>query len=89
MLEATPGERLWLPRNQLLACDPVAPGGPQMRRFLVAPPGCEVTGPVITPDGRTLFLNIQHPDPGWPAPGGRPRSATVVVTKDDGGVIGG
>jgi secreted PhoX family phosphatase len=89
MLEAAPGERLWLPRNQLLACDPVAPGGPQMRRFLVAPPGCEVTGPVITPDGRTLFLNIQHPDPGWPAPGGRPRSATVVVTKDDGGVIGG
>ena len=89
MLEAAPGERLWLPRNQLLACDPVAPGGPQMHRFLVAPPGCEVTGPVITPDGRTLFLNIQHPDPGWPAPGGRPRSATVVVTKDDGGVIGG
>ena len=89
MLEAAPGERLWLPRNQLLACDPVAPGGVNMRRFLVAPPGCEVTGPVITPDGRTLFLNIQHPDPGWPAPGGRPRSATVVVTKDDGGVIGG
>ena len=36
-----------------------------------------------------MFLNLQHPDPGWPAPGGRPRSATVVVTKDDGGVIGG
>jgi secreted PhoX family phosphatase len=53
---------------------------------------------------RTMFLNIQHPgetpsdrsdpaDPGkfssWPgAPGSRPRSATVVVRKRDGGVIG-
>ncbi|MFM2052527.1 MAG: hypothetical protein RL456_564 [Pseudomonadota bacterium] len=88
MVEAAPGARLWLPRNQLLACDPAAPGGLQMRRFLVAPEGCEVTGPVMTPDGRTLFVNIQHPDPGWPEPTGRPRSATVAITKDDGGVIG-
>jgi uncharacterized protein len=49
-----------------------------------------------------MFVNIQHPgespsergdpaDPSrfssWPD-GGRPRSATVVITKDDGGVIG-
>ncbi|MBP6250165.1 MAG: PhoX family phosphatase [Leptothrix sp. (in: Bacteria)] len=99
---AQPGDRLWLPRNQLLACDPAAgPGAAALRRFLIAPHGCEVTGPVMTPDCRTLFLNLQHPgvDPAadasrtpwagaWPQPGQRPRSATVVITKDDGGPIG-
>ena len=66
---------------------------------------CEVTGITWTPDGRTLFLNIQHPGEGagerltpqnprqhsnWPdfRPDGRPRSATVVVRRRDGGVIG-
>ncbi len=88
MTQAAPGDRLWLPRNQLLACDPTAPGGPQMRRFLVAPEGSEVTGPVVAPDCRTLFVNLQHPDAGWPEAGQRPRSATVVITRDDGGLIG-
>lgn len=88
LTDAEPGSRLWLPRNQLLACDPDAPGGAQPRRFMVAPPGCEVTGPVMTPDCRTLFVNIQHPDPGWPTPDGPPRSATVVITREDGGVVG-
>jgi hypothetical protein len=67
--------------------------------------GCEITGCAFTPDGRTMFINIQHPgespsersDPAapgaistWPGkiPGGRPRSATVVIRKNDGGVIG-
>jgi hypothetical protein len=76
-----------------------------MRRFLVGPAHCEVTGAAFTPDARTVFINIQHPgespreksDPenprrfsNWPdfKPTGRPRSATVVVRKDDGGVIG-
>ncbi len=64
--------------------------------------GCEITGVTGTPDGRTMFLNIQHPgespsersDPAaptklsrWPN-GGRPRSATVVVRRQDGGVVG-
>jgi secreted PhoX family phosphatase len=82
-----------------------------LKRFLVGPVDCEITGAAETPDGRALFVNIQHPgesitaanvaDPGkyvshWPANAGygaggamaRPRSATVVITKDDGGVIG-
>ena len=85
------------------------------KRFLTAPSGSEVTGVAESPDGRTLFVNIQHPgentnaasftaktfESNWPGngagvaaaygPGGaaaRPRSATVMITKNDGGVIG-
>lgn len=32
-----------------------------LRRFLVGPIGCEITGVDTTPDGRTLFVGIQHP----------------------------
>ncbi|MCG6117803.1 MAG: PhoX family phosphatase [Aquimonas sp.] len=74
--------------NQMLAVNTETG---DIRRFLVGPPGCEVTGVVATPDLRTLFVNIQHPADGshWPdGNGARPRSATVIVTKDDGGIIG-
>jgi hypothetical protein len=75
-----------------------------LRRFLVGPRECEITGLTETPDGRALFVNIQHPgeatppdlrDPRtfgshWPDGGSaRPRSATIVITRDDGGVVGG
>ena len=32
-----------------------------LRRFLVGPVDCEMTGCAETPDGKTLFVNIQHP----------------------------
>jgi uncharacterized protein len=32
-----------------------------LKRFLVGPKGCEITGITETPDGKTLFVNIQHP----------------------------
>jgi secreted PhoX family phosphatase len=83
-------------------------GEAKLRRFLVAPKGAEVTGVTETADGKTLFVNIQHPGELTPALGdaaelklqsswpgnagygvaGRPRSATIVITKDDGGIIG-
>ena len=69
-------------------------GAPEIRRFLTGVRGCEVTGVVTTPDQRTMFVNIQHPGDGTPSEWPHmdalttPRSATVVVTKDDGGVIG-
>lgn len=44
--------------NQMLAADPVTR---EVRRFLTGPNGCELTGMTSTPDGRTLFVNIQHP----------------------------
>lgn len=77
--------------------------GTQLRRFLVGPKECEITGIDTTPDGRTVFVNIQHPGENgnpanitsaWPASqtgtasGVRPRSATIVITKNDGGVVG-
>lgn len=91
--------------NQMLVAD-VDSG--ETRRFLTGPRGCELTGMTATPDGRTLFVNIQHPgespgsraDPArptavsaWPASqfadavGGRPRSATIVITREDGGPV--
>ena len=83
-------------------------GDAKLRRFLLAPKGAEVTGITETEDGKTLFVNIQHPGEDTPAfgsdaalklqsqwpgnqgygPVGRPRSATLVITRDDGGVIG-
>jgi len=88
--------------NQMLCADPDTR---EIRRFLVGPNICEVTGVFVTPDERTMFVGIQHPgeapsganDPAdpkrhssWPdgPSGGRPRSATIVITKDDGGPIG-
>jgi secreted PhoX family phosphatase len=32
-----------------------------VRRFLVGPKDCEITGIAVTPDGKTLFFNVQHP----------------------------
>ena len=96
------GDLARLGHNAMLAADPRTG---EIRRFLVGPAGCEITGATGTPDGRTMFINIQHPgetpsersDPdqprrisNWPdfRPDGRPRSATVVIRKNDGGLIG-
>lgn len=85
-----------------------APSADKLKRFLVGPSGCEITGLAETPDGKTMFINIQHPgettaqanlaDPAkytsqWPSNAGygagkRPRSATIVITKNDGGRVG-
>lgn len=54
--------------NAMLAADP-ATG--ELRRFLVGPRGCEITGATMTPDGRTMFVNVQHPGeftPRWGEP---------------------
>ncbi|MFY7855516.1 MAG: PhoX family protein, partial [Rubrivivax sp.] len=96
------GDLARLGNNAMLAADPRTG---DIRRFLVGPVGCEVTGATMSPDGRSMFVNIQHPGESpsersdaaqprrfsnWPdqRPDGRPRSATVVIRKADGGVIG-
>ena len=37
------------------------PATGEVRRFLVGPVGAEITGADMTPDGRTMFINVQHP----------------------------
>ncbi len=87
------------------------PTAAELKRFLVGPIDSEITGIAETPDGKTIFVNVQHPgettssanlaDPTkwtsyWPdsskttagAVAKRPRSATIVVTKNDGGQVG-
>lgn len=72
----------------------------RVRQFLRAVNGAEVTGPCLTPANDTLFVSIQHPGrtddsdlvtstSRWPD-GDRnpPRPSVVVVTKQDGGIIG-
>ena len=76
--------------NQMLVGDPVTG---EIRRFLVGPRQCEVTGITWSADGRTLFVGIQHPgekgDSHFPDRGDTvPRSAVIAVTRDDGGLIG-
>jgi secreted PhoX family phosphatase len=86
--------------NAMLAADPKTG---EIRRFLTGPWGQEITGVVTTPDQTTMFVNVQHPGghasaeqfaagdygSGFPDYNGTvPRSATLVITREDGGVIG-
>jgi secreted PhoX family phosphatase len=106
------GDYAGMGNNQMLVADPESG---EIRRFLVGPDGCEVTGITWTPDRRTMFVNIQHPGEvgshpnapadytgdnwiarhptafsRWPdgASAARPRAATVVIRRTDGGVVG-
>ncbi len=60
------GEFARMGNNALMACNPVTG---EVRRFLVGPVNCELTGAAWAPDSRL-------------------RSSTLVIRKDDGGVIG-
>ncbi len=64
----------------------------ESKRFLVGPTGCEITGLAYTPDLKTFFINIQHPNGAWPSnvqgntyPA---RSSTIVVRRTDGQPVG-
>lgn len=66
----------------------------RLKQIVSAPVGAEVTGCEFTPDGKSLFLGIQHPGEGgtvdapashWPDGDGLPaRSALVVIERKDG-----
>ena len=84
-LYVDPNDRLWIQtdvssstidagayagfgNNQMLAADPSTK---KVRRFLVGPKKCEITGVSMTPDAKTMFVGIQHPgeNPGDNTPG--------------------
>ncbi len=79
-------------------------GEERLCRFLVGPKDCESTGIAETPVHKALLVTIKNPGETttaahlaagpyltpWPDGGkARPRSSTIVITKNDGGEVGG
>ena len=69
-----------------------------LERFCSTPIGSEPCGPCFTPDGKTLFVAIQHPGEGsqWHTPSTRwpdfrsdrpPRPTVIAIERDDGDII--
>ncbi|MDJ0610375.1 MAG: PhoX family phosphatase [Kiloniellales bacterium] len=77
--------------NQMLVGDPETG---EIKRFMVGPNACEVTGITWSADRRTLFVGIQHPgekdvESHFPDGGNTtPRSSVIAITRDDGGILG-
>jgi len=110
-----PKGRLWIATDQgtawpksgiadgVWACETEGASAYVTKCFLAIPIGAEMCGPEFTPDGKTLFVAVQHPavdgvkgssfdTPAtrWPdfKDGVPPRPSVVAITKDDGGDIG-
>lgn len=77
--------------NQMLCANPLTG---VIKRFLVGPVACEITGIAFAPDQKTMFVGIQHPgerliESHFPQGGDSvPRSSVISITRRDGGVIG-
>lgn len=78
--------------NQML-CGDTETG--EIRRFLVGPKSCEITGATWSTDYKTMFIGVQHPGENdeYPSsfpggPGSTPRSSIVAIWRKDQGVIG-
>jgi secreted PhoX family phosphatase len=98
-----PQGRLWIvsdtddhgrPNNGCFVVPTAGPERGRLQQLASGPAGCEVCGCEFTPDGRTLFLSIQHPGEGgtienprshWPDGNGMPARATLLaVEREDG-----
>ncbi|WP_160154579.1 PhoX family phosphatase [Microbulbifer sp. ALW1] len=71
------------------------------KHFFGCPEGAEICGPEFTPDGKTLFVSVQHPADGdfstfdkpmhrWPDndPDLPPRPSVLAIRRKDGGLVG-
>lgn len=106
-LSIDPFGRLWVctddgrgARDALYVMQTTGPERNLSRRFYLPALESECCSPAFTPDGRTLFLSVQHPGEkasrladsvtGWPAtePGEPPRPSVIAITRDDDGIIG-
>jgi len=71
------------------------------KHFFSCPRGAELCGPEFTPDGKTLFVSVQHPADGngstfdnpmhrWPDndPSLPPRPSVLAIYREDGKVVG-
>ena len=85
------GDFAGMGNNQMLCADPASG---EIRRFMVGPVGCEVTGISFSPDHKTLFVGIQHPGENGGStfpenqPNAKPRSSVVAISREDGGIVG-
>ena len=85
------GDFAGMGNNQMLCADP---DSGEIRRFMVGPVGCEVTGISFSPDQKTLFVGIQHPGENGGStfpehlPNGKPRSSVIAISREDGGIVG-
>lgn len=86
----------------LYAVPTAGPQRGQVKAFLTVPFGSECCGPLVTPDGRAVFVAVQHPgettgatrdtpSSTWPdklAVRPYPRPSVVVTYRGDGGRVG-
>ncbi|HKK29971.1 MAG TPA: alkaline phosphatase PhoX, partial [Alphaproteobacteria bacterium] len=84
------GDFAGMGNNQMLFANPETG---EIKRFMVGPNECEITGITWSGDRKTMFVGIQHPgekgNSHWPEGGDTvPRSAVIAVTRDDGGLMG-
>ena len=97
---ATDGQNDFGIADGVFAMDVEGSGRALSRALFCCPLGAEATGIRFTPDGKTLFVAVQHPGEDsanvetltttWPdfAEKGLPRPSVVAITKADGGEIG-
>ncbi len=101
MWVATDGMNAFDLADGIYGVDTDGPGRALPKSLFSAPSGAECTGPAFTPDGKTMFVAVQHPGENsdnieklttrWPDfnPAMPPRPSVVAIMRSDGGEIGG
>ncbi|MCX7889439.1 MAG: PhoX family phosphatase [Rhodobacteraceae bacterium] len=99
MFVATDGANDFGIADGIYGVDTTGPARGLPKLLFACPIGAEAAGPCFTPDGRTLFVSVQHPAEDsatlaeattrWPdfREGGVPRPAVVAIRRIDGGEV--